>query len=94
MHHSVDSIMESVGVGMPEDITISLCMEAAAAGKRLAGAGTGAVKQKSELDIEGDIVVICKSHKVNENMGASPWPAAPRREGGRGLRVQRHPSQR
>ena len=51
VHHSVDSIMEDVGVGMPEDITISVCMEAAAAGERLAGAGTGALKQKAELNI-------------------------------------------
>ena len=52
VHHSVDSIMEDVGVGMPEDSTISVCMEAAAAGDRLAGAGTGALKQKAELNIK------------------------------------------
>jgi len=52
VHHSVDSIMEDVGVGMPEDSTISVCMEAAAAGERLAGAGTGALKQKAELNIK------------------------------------------
>ncbi len=63
--HQVDSVMEAVGVGTPEEITIDVCK---AVGEDLAA--SGATAEKPELRVEGEEVQVHKSYGVKEKLRA------------------------
>lgn len=66
--HNVDSVMEALGVGTQEEITIDMCT---AVGENLAASGVTApsgIKQKPELKIEGEEVQVYKSYDVKDKL--------------------------
>ena len=68
--HNVDSVMEAVGVGSPEEITVDVCK---AVGEDLVASGTTATtatREQPEVRIEGEEVQVHKSYDVKDKLRA------------------------